>query len=173
MVDDLDYRKAELHKPTSRTVIILTLLLALFFNALPWQGIGLILRPDALAVMLLYWSMNRPSYIGMGVAWIAGLLADVGDASVLGQHALAYTIMAYGGLLLHRRLHMFHLHQQVPQIFGLFFLSYAIYAFTHWQINQITMWWYFLGCFTSTLMWALVNVLAQYLKQRRADRDNA
>lgn len=171
MVDDLAYRSAELHKPASRTVIILTLLLAFFFNTLPWQGWGLVLRPDAMAVMLLYWITNRPGYIGLGAAWFAGLLADVGDASVLGQHALAYTAMAYGGLMLHRRLHMFHLYQQMPQIFGLLFLNYAVYAFTHWQINQITMWWYFLGAISATLLWVAINIVAQVLRQRRADAE--
>ncbi len=120
--------------------------------------------------MLLYWCIHRPAKVGIGVAWLAGLFADVADASVLGQHALAYTALAYGGFLLHRRLQMFHLYQQIPQVFGLFAMTYAIYAFTHWQINRVAVWWFFIGCLTSTLLWAAISVLFQMLRQKQADR---
>lgn len=170
-MDSLNYNKAELQRPVSNLTIAASLLLALFFNALPWQDLGLILRPDAIAVMLLYWCIHRPGQVGIGVAWLAGLLADVADASVLGQHALAYTALAYGGFLLHRRLQMFHLYQQIPQVFGLFAMTYAIYAFTHWQINHVAVWWFFIGCLTSTLLWAALSVLFQVLRQKRAERE--
>jgi rod shape-determining protein MreD len=168
----LTYTKAELQRPVSNVMIGLSLLGALFFNAFPWQGVALVLRPDAVAVVLLYWCMHKPARIGIGMAWIIGLLADVADANVLGQHALAYSALAYGSILLNRRLQMFHLHQQMPQVFGIFTLSYAIYAFTHWQINHVAVWWYFIGCFTSTLLWMILSIAFHLLRQLRVNRDD-
>jgi rod shape-determining protein MreD len=167
----LSYTKAELQRPVSNVVIGFSLLGALFFNALPWQGIALAFRPDAVAVMLVYWCMHKPTHLGIGIAWMVGLLADVADASVLGQHALAYSALAYGSILLHRRLQMFHLHQQIPQVFGIFTLTYAIYAFTHWKINHVAVWWYFVGCLTSTLLWGILSVTINILHQLRQDRE--
>ncbi len=168
----LTYTKAELQRPVSNVLIGLSLLGALFFNAFPWQGMALILRPDAVAVVLLYWCMHKPLRIGIGTAWMIGLLADVADASVLGQHALAYSALAYGSILLHRRLQMFHLHQQLPQVFGILTLTYSIYAFTHWQINHVAVWWYFIGCVTSTVLWFGLNIVFHLLRQVRETRDS-
>lgn len=169
----LTYTKAELQRPVSNITIVMTMLGALLFNALPWQGIGLLLRPDAVAVMLLYWSMHKPTRVGIGVAWVVGVFADVADASVMGQHALAYSVLACGSILLHRRLQMFHLHQQIPQVFGLLTLNYAVYAFTHWQINHEVVWWFFVGSVTSTLLWVMLNIGFHLLRQAREDRESA
>jgi hypothetical protein len=66
---------------------------------------------------------------------------------------------------------MFHLHQQIPQVFGIFTLTYAIYALTHWEINQVAVWWYFVGCLTSTLLWGILSVTINILHQLRQDRE--
>jgi len=74
-----------------------------------------------------------------------GMLADVSDASLFGQHALAYTLLAFGGVALHRRLRMFDLRQQTTQVLGIFALTYATYALVHWQVNGYVVWPYFLA----------------------------
>jgi rod shape-determining protein MreD len=47
---------------------------------------------------------------------------DVADASLLGQHALAYVLAAYGGSALSRRILWFPLGQQALQVFPLLLL---------------------------------------------------
>jgi len=59
-------------------------------NGLPWQGIWLAIRPDFVAVVLLYWCMHKPLRVGIGLSWVVGIFADVADANLFGQHALAY-----------------------------------------------------------------------------------
>jgi rod shape-determining protein MreD len=167
----LTYTKATLQRPASNFLIILTLLLALLFNALPWQGVGLILRPDAVAVVLLYWCLQKPGHIGIGIAWMVGIFSDVADATVFGQHALAYSVMAFSSMMLHRRLQMFHLYQQIPQVFGMLTLTYAMYALVDWQLNHTMVWWYFLGCITSALSWLLLSIVLQIVQQLREDHD--
>jgi len=64
----------------------------LFLNGLPWEGIWLTLRPDFVAVVMLYWCTHKPQRLGIGLAWAIGILSDVNDASLFGQHALSYTV---------------------------------------------------------------------------------
>lgn len=163
--------KPEIQRPVSDIFIVLSLLAALLLNGLPWQGIWLLLRPDFVAVMLLYWCMHKPWRIGIGLSWLVGIFADVADASLFGQHALAYTLLAFGGVVLHNRLQMFNLRQQTTQVFGIFALTYAAYALVHWQVNGYVVWAYFLGCLTSTLLWAPLSLVLQAMRQMRMDRE--
>lgn len=167
----LTYTKAALDHPVSNALIGLTLLSALLFNALPWQGLGLMLRPDAVAVVLLYWCLQKPGRMGIGMAWIIGIFADVADATAFGQHALAYSVLAYGSMVLHRRLKMFHLYQQIPQVFGILTLCYTVYALVDFQLNHTMVWWYFLGCLSSTLLWLVLSITLQIAQQHREDHD--
>ena len=93
------------------------------------------------------------------------------DASLFGQHALAYTVLAFGGVVLHRRLQMFDLRQQTIQVFGIMVLAYTVYAVVHWQVNGYVVWLYFLGCLTSTLLWAPLSLLFQAMRQKPVDRE--
>ena len=163
--------RSEIQRPISNVFIVLSVLAALFLNALPWQGIWLMLRPDFVAMALLYWCMHKPMRFGIGLSWVVGMIADVADASLFGQHALAYTLLAFGGVVLHRRLQMFNLRQQTTQVFGIFVLTYVVYALVHWQVNGYVVWSYFLGSLTSTLLWAPLNIMLQAVRHIRVDRN--
>jgi rod shape-determining protein MreD len=163
--------KPEIQRPVSNLFIFFSLLAALFLNWLPWEGIWLMLRPDFVAMVLLYWCMHKPWRVGIGISWAMGILADVSDASLFGQHALAYTLLAFGGVVLHRRLQMFGLRQQTIQVFGIFVLTYAVYTLVQWQVNGYVVWMYFLGCLTSTLLWAPLNLMIQAMRQKRMERE--
>lgn len=163
---------SQLHYPVGNVFIVLSLLAALFLNGLPWEGVWLMLRPDFVGLVLLYWCMHKPWRIGVGMAWMIGILADVADASLFGQHALAYALLGFGGVVLHRRLQMFSLRHQTTQVFGILLLTYAIYALVNWQVNGTMVWGYFLGCLTSTLLWIPLSMLFQTLRQLRLDGDS-
>lgn len=161
----------ELQRPASNTFIVLSVLIALFLNALPWEGVWLLLRPDFVALVMLYWCTHNPLRVGIGLSWAVGMLADVADASLFGQHALAYTLLAFGGVVLHHRLQMFDLRQQTTQVLGIFALTYAVYALVHWQVNGYVVWPYLLGCLTSTLLWAPLSVMFRAIQQARMERE--
>ena len=158
--------------PTSSAFIILSLLAALLFKWLPWHGIWLALRPDLVALVLLYWCIHKPYRVGIGIAWVMGILSDVTDASLFGQHALEYSVLAFGGIVLHRRMQMFDLRQQTLQIFPVLLLAYAVYAAVHWQLHGYVAWEYFLGSVVSALLWAPLTVLLQALRRPRPAPDN-
>lgn len=161
----------EIQRPVSNTFIVLSVLVALFLNGLPWEGIWLMLRPDFVAVVMLYWCTHKPLRVGIGLSWAVGILADVADASLFGQHALAYSLLAFGGVVLHHRLKMFGLRQQTMHVAIILALTYTVYALVHWQVNGYVVWPYFLGCLTSTLLWMPLSIMFQAARQRRADRE--
>lgn len=155
--------------PANGLFIALSLFVAILLNWLPWHGWGLVLRPDFVAVVLLYWCTHKPYRVGIGMAWAIGIFADVADASLFGQHALAYTVLAFGGTVLHRRVQMFDLRQQTMQIFPLLLISYAVYAAVHWQVRGFVVWEYFFGSVTSTMLWVPLTILLQTLRNPRSD----
>jgi len=155
--------------PASNTFIVMSMFVALMLNWLPWQGLWLALRPDFAALVLLYWCTHKPHRIGIGIAWAVGIFADVADSSLFGQHALSYTVLAFGGIMLHRRIQMFDVREQPLQVFPLFAISYAVFALVHWLSGGHMSWEYFLGCLTSALLWIPLSVLLQTMRRSRSD----
>ncbi|OGT22807.1 MAG: rod shape-determining protein MreD [Gallionellales bacterium RIFOXYD2_FULL_52_7] len=167
----LDQPQSEIQRPVSNLFIMASVLSALVLNGLPWEGIWLALRPDFVAVVMLYWCTHKPLRFGIGLAWAIGILADVSDASLFGQHALSYTVLAFGGVVLSRRIQMFDLREQTTQVFFILLLTYAVYSLVHWQVSGLVAWRYFLGCMTSTLLWIPISLLFQSMRQMRVDRE--
>lgn len=157
--------------PASNAFIMLTLLAAMLLNWLPWHGIWLALRPDFVALVLLYWCIHKPYRIGIGISWMMGIIADVADASVFGQHALAYTVLAFGCILLYRRIQMLDLRLQTLQIFPVLLLAYVAYAAVHWQLHGYVAWEYFLGSVVSVLLWVPLTLLLQAMPRSRSAAD--
>ena len=158
--------------PASNAFVFLSLLAALLLNWLPWQGIFLALRPDFVALVVLYWCTHKPYRVGIGMAWIIGVFADVADASLFGQHALAYSVLAFGGVVLNRRMQMFDLRQQSLQVFPVLLMTYVTYALVHWQLHGYIAWSYFLGSVVSALLWIPLTLLLQVIRLPRSDPDN-
>jgi rod shape-determining protein MreD len=140
-------------------------------NWLPWQGLWLALRPDFAGLVLLYWCTHKPHRIGIGIAWTLGIFADVADSTLFGQHALSYSVLAFGGILLHRRIQMFDVSEQPLQVFPLFLISYAVFAAVHMFLRSNLSWEFFLGCLTSALLWLPMSLLLQSMRHSRRKTD--
>jgi rod shape-determining protein MreD len=63
--------------------------------------------PDFVALVLVFWSVHQPRRVG--TAFFFGLLMDVHHGSLLGQHALAYSLLGFFGIAIHRRVLWFGL----------------------------------------------------------------
>ena len=109
--------------PVNPFFIALTLLLALGVNLLPLGRHPAL--PDLLALVLVFWNVHQPRRVGVGVAFVFGLLMDVHEGALLGQHALAYTLLSFGAISAHRRLLWFGLAEQALQVLPLFLAAHA------------------------------------------------
>jgi rod shape-determining protein MreD len=95
--------------PVTSGLIVVTVLGALLVNLVPLPLKVLELRPDFCALVLVYWGIHQPRRVGFAVAFLLGLAVDMVDASLLGQHALAYVVLLFGAIALHRRVLNFSL----------------------------------------------------------------
>ena len=101
-----------------------TLMAALAFNLVPLGRQPAM--PDLLALALVFWNVHQPRRIGVGVAFAFGLLMDVHDGAMLGQHALAYTLLSFFAITVHRRLLWFAVPSQTVQILPLFLAAHLV-----------------------------------------------
>jgi rod shape-determining protein MreD len=102
-----------------RLPMALSALVALALAVLPLPSAIDALRPDFLVLVVFYWSIESPSAGGLALAFIAGLALDVIKGVVLGQHALALTLMAAWATHLRLRLRVFSVLSQSLTIFAL------------------------------------------------------
>lgn len=117
-------RGQQLLLPASPGFIWGSLLLALMLDLLPLGRVAW--TPDVLAVVLVFWSIHQPRRVGLGVAFMFGLALDVHQASLLGQHALAFSVLIYFAIMLHRRILWFSVPGQAVQLLPLFAAAHAI-----------------------------------------------
>ena len=91
--------------PANRAFIAFTLALGFALNVLPWGRLAWV--PDFLALVLVFWNVHQPRKVGIGIAFLFGLLMDIHEAALLGEHALFYSLLSYGAISLHRRVPWF------------------------------------------------------------------
>jgi len=82
--------------------------------------------PDVLAVVLVFWTVHQPLRVSIGAAFVFGLLMDVHQSGLLGQHAMAYTVLSFFAITIHRRLLWFSVPSQAAQVFPLFAAAHAV-----------------------------------------------
>ena len=164
----------EILLPVKPLYISATLLAALMINLLPLTGWVLDLRPDFAALVLLYWGIHQPRKIGFLPSWLLGLAMDVGDGSLFGQHALAYTVMMFAALALHRRVSMFDLPHQILHVLPMLLMMQLIVLGVRQAAGgQFPGWWYFLSSITGALLWPACDLLLKIPLRRRRDPDEA
>jgi rod shape-determining protein MreD len=111
--------------PASPLFIWGSLLAALLINMLvnmaflgraPWG-------PDVLALTLVFWSVHQPQRVSVGAAFVFGLAMDVHHTALLGQHALAYTVLGFMAVSIHRRLLWFPVPTQAVHVLPIFVVA--------------------------------------------------
>ncbi|KAB2308669.1 rod shape-determining protein MreD [Betaproteobacteria bacterium SCN2] len=138
-------------------VIGLTLLAAFLLKQIPWHGWALLFRPDFVLIVLLFWAQRRQDGISFGLAFALGLVTDVQDGVVLGQHALAYCAGVFLVQHFRRRLFMFTLWRQAMQIFPLLLLAEVAALVVGWVSTRTPQpGWVLATSFTGTLLWLIV-----------------
>ena len=156
--------------PANPVFIWFSLLAALALNML--MNMGLWGRaawvPDLLAVALVFWSVHQPLRIGVGVAFAFGLTMDVQQGALLGQHALAYTVLGFSAISMHRRLLWFGVPTQAVQVFPLFMAAHLLELLVRMVGGSgFPGWSYFLAPLLEAALWPVVSVLL-LAPQRRA-----
>ena len=151
--------------------IILTIGLAMCLRIVPWPGFLADINPDWVLLALIYWTLAVPERVGIFNAWTIGLLTDVLTGRVFGQYALAYSLIIYCCLMLHKRLRQFLWIQQ-----GLFIFFCLLFS-------QVLLFWlkniqhpaqlhtsFWLPVFTGTLCLPLVYTALRRVRLSRRSK---
>ncbi|MGZ8136818.1 MAG: rod shape-determining protein MreD [Methylococcaceae bacterium] len=148
--------------------IILTITIAMCLRIAPWPGAMAAFNPDWVLLALIYWSLALPERVGIFHAWFFGLLTDVLTGRLLGQYALAYSLVIYICLNLHKRLRQFPLIQQELFIFFCLLLSQLLlFLIKNLQYPAQLKGTFWLPVFTGTLFWPLVFTTLRFVRLSR------
>lgn len=96
-----------------------SLLGAMVLTVVPLPAVLEPFRPPWVTMAIIYWTMMSPQLCGILTAFIAGLILDLLYGSMLGQHALALSVVSYVTLLLHLQIRNFPLWQLTMTVFML------------------------------------------------------
>jgi rod shape-determining protein MreD len=155
--------------PARASTIVASFAAALLINFLPWKDLRLV--PDFVALVLTFWCVRQPRLVGLGVAWSLGLLSDAGNGVLLGQHALAYSVLAFLSIWLSRRILFFGTGLQALHVALLLIVAQGVVVLVRLAAGaQFPGWAILIGplagaCLWPTLSWVLL------LPQRRQERE--
>ena len=163
-------RSDQLLLPASPVFIGFTLLLALTASLLPLGRHPVL--PDLLAVVLVFWNVHQPRRVGVGLAFMFGLLIDVHQGALLGQHALAYTLLSYVAIAIHRRLLWFGLAEQTLQVAPVFFAAHGVSLLVRMLAGgMFPGWGLLLAPLFESLLWPVATLLLLAPQRRPPDPD--
>ena len=112
--------------PASAGLMVFSLLAGFMISAMPWGGKWLLSRPDLMLIVLIFWTVHEPRSIGQGIAFMLGLMMDVSDSMLLGQHAFAYVVATFGAQVLRVRILSFRIAEQTLHVLGLTLAASAV-----------------------------------------------
>jgi rod shape-determining protein MreD len=164
---DLQPHPQRILLPAKVSFIVLTLALGLLFDLLPWRNIAGV--PDLTATVLAFWCIHQPRRVGIGTAWTLGLLIDVGNGALLGQHALGYSVLAFLAFAVHRRILWFPPWQQALHLLLLFLSTQLLTLVIRIAAGaDFPGWTYFAGSFICAALWPILSFFL-LLPQRQAE----
>lgn len=141
----------------SRWRVTVTVILALIFAVLPLPHPVDAARPDLLLLLVIYWALRAPRVAGLLFAWLCGLAIDVLKGIILGQHALAFLVVAYATHKRQLQMRVFPISQQTLNVFILLIGYQFIVFWLDGIVGQpVTTWMRLLPVVSGTVMWPIV-----------------
>jgi rod shape-determining protein MreD len=160
---------SQILQPVRASTIIASFAIAMFINFLPWRDLRVV--PDFVALVLLFWCIRQPRMVGLGVGWTLGLLTDAGNGVLLGQHALAYSIMAFLGIWLSRRILWFGTGLQALHVGAILLVGQSVALLVRVIAGDgFPGWPLLVGPIAGAILWPIVSWLL-LIPQRRAERE--
>src|SRR5262249_53114652 len=158
--------------PASVGLIFSSFVAAYLLMVLPWSGAWLAARPDFLLLVLLFWTLQQPNSIGQGMAFFLGLLMDVSDSMLLGQHALAYVIAVYGAQVFRVRILAFPIPEQTLHVLAVTILATSVMMMLNLLLGaDFPGFSFFASPVITAILWGPVNWILYLpaVRRRRGD----
>lgn len=150
-----------------RPVIYLTLFAGLALAVWPLPDLARPFWPAWLGLIIIYWGMALPQRVSVGIAWSSGLLLDALHGALLGEHALALTVLALLVRQWHLRMRVFPMQQQMLAV-ALLLVIYELILFWIRGIagTGIPVWNAIGPAIVSALAWPWVFYVLRGLRRR-------
>ena len=150
-----------------RLPVMISIIVALMLMILPLPDRLEPFRPDWVALTLIYWAMMLPRTWSVGSAWIVGIVLDVAQGTILGQHALALSVIVFVTVRFHLLMRVFPMQQLTATIFALL----ALYQFLLFWINGVAgidvgLVHYWAPVIVGTILWPVVTILLSGIRLR-------
>ena len=113
--------------------IVVTTVLALALTMVPLPASIDAFRPDWVALLMIFWGISVPRSYGPGIAWLIGIVVDVAQGTLLGQHALALSAVVFLAVRFHLLIRVFPTLQLTTTVFALL----ALYQFLLFWVNGV------------------------------------
>ncbi|MDD5295508.1 MAG: rod shape-determining protein MreD [Rhodocyclaceae bacterium] len=156
--------------PVKPWFIVVSLLFSLTINLAPLGKVPGV--PDWVALAIVFWCVREPHRVGMASAFLLGLVTDVANASLMGEHALAYVLAAYGASTLSRRILWFPFLQQSMHLFPLFLGMHVTIVLVRLVAGAgFPGWAYFLSSLSEVLLWPPITYLLLLPQYQPVDKD--
>ncbi len=150
-----------------RLPVVITIVAALMLMIAPLPDWLVTFRPDWLALTLIYWAMRLPRTWSVGSAWLVGLLLDVAQGTLLGQHALALCLVVFVTVRFHLLMRVFPMSQLTATVFSLLalyqFILFWINGVAGYSVPTISYWAPVIG---GTILWPVVSMLLNGARMR-------
>lgn len=148
-------------------VIYLSLLLALVLMILPLPEWVEIYRPNWVALVLIYWSMALPKRVGLWFAFLTGIVVDVSQGTLFGQHTLALVVIIFINMNFYQRIRVLTMPQQAIYVFALLLINQVLVAWVEGIMGRPTPILTFFGApFIGTLIWPWVFVILRDIRRK-------
>lgn len=156
--------------PANPLFIAFSLGVAFLLNLLPsGHMVGV---PDFVALTLVFWGIHEPRKIGISIAFLMGLLMDIQGATLLGENALAYTLLSYFAIMVHRRVLWFPTSRQALHILPLLLVTQLVQLLVRLLISgRFPHWYFFLESFVCAALWPVATWLLLAPQRRAINRD--
>ncbi|MDY0072300.1 MAG: rod shape-determining protein MreD [Thauera sp.] len=165
------HRSSRILLPVKRWFVYFSLFLALLLEYIPTGKLPGV--PDWVALVLVFWCVREPLLVGMGAGFVLGLLVDVGQGAAMGQHALAYVVLAYLAARGGRRVLWFRPALQALHVLPLFVLGQLLMLVVRLiGGGDFPGWGYFFSSLSSAVLWAPLSLLLLLPQYRPVDRDD-
>jgi rod shape-determining protein MreD len=146
-------------------ILPLSLLAALVLMLLPVPPALQALRPYWLALVLAYWVIEEPDRVGLGFAFLIGLVADLVVGSLLGEQALRLVVITFILQRFRARLRFFPMSQQALAIGALLLNDRIVTTAIRMTLGEtVPPAGYWLSPLVGLLLWVPVFVLLDGLR---------
>ena len=147
----------------SRARLLLSSLVALILTVLPLPPWLDVVRPAFLVLTVLWWSVNAPRTGGIAIGFFAGLVLDVFQGPVLGEHALALSLITYMAVREHQRIRSKPAIQQAMFVFlALIIYEVVLFMIDGWTGQPVTSSLRWVHTVTGALIWPPAAAILTY-----------